>query len=180
MKMSEQRNECQTWEDVILNFFEQKVQNIKTGQKCELFSAREYIEKKEIEIQEIDDEKKRNLAIIAKGKKQKEYEQIRKDAPSTEIREWIDKTSEINIDIGKRIIKASHVLRFTHGSAKAAGLLLETKENDLLLTTASLKQEFEIDLAHNNGALITVSRFLAQKLNGKQIIDLILNNDFFF
>lgn len=178
--MSEQRNECQTWEDVILNFFEKNVENIKKGQKCKLFSIREYIDKKDNEIGELDDEKKRGRVIIAKEKKQKEYEQIRKDAPSTEIREWIDKTSDINIDIGKRIIKASHVLRFTHGSAKAAGLLLETKENDLLLTTASLKQEFEVDLAHNNGALITVSRFLAQKLNGKQIIDLILNNDFCF
>jgi CRISPR-associated protein Csy1 len=178
--MSEQMNECQTWEDVILNFFEQKVQNIKQGQKCELFSVREYIEKKEKEIGEIDDEKKRSRAIIAKEKKQKEYEQIRQDAPSTEIREWIDKASEINIDIGKRIIKASHVLKFTHGSAEPAGLLLETKSNDLLLTTASLKQEFEADLAHNNGNLITVSRFLAQKFKGKQIIDLILNNDFCF
>jgi len=178
--MSEQKNECQTWEEVILNFFEHQVQNIKTGQKCKLFSIREYIEKKDNEIREIKDEKKRYRAIIAKEQKQKEYEQIRKDAPSTEIREWIDKTSDISIDIGKRTIKASHVLKFTHSSAEPAGLLLEIKSNDLLLTTASLKQDFEIDLAHRDGSLITVSRFLAQKLNDNRIIDLILNNDFSF
>lgn len=178
--MNEKSNEFETWEEVILDFFEQKVQKIKNGQKCKLFSAREYIEKKEEEIETEKDEKKLQREIKAKEKKQKEYEQLRKDAPSTEIRQWINDTSERNIAIGKRIIKASHVLKFTHGSSEPAGVLLKTKSNDLLLSTSSLKKELVIDLAHNNGKLITVSRFLALFLKGEQIIDLILNDEFCF
>ena len=178
--MNDEINEFATWEEVILDFFERKVQNIKAGQKSKLFSAREYIEKKMREIESEKDEKKLQRAIKAKEKKQKEYEQLRKDAPSTEIRQWINETSKRNIEVGKRIIKASHVLKFTHGSSESAGLLLKTKSKDLLLSTSSLKKDLTLDLAHNNGALITVSRFLALFLKGKQIIDLILNNDFCF
>jgi CRISPR-associated protein Csy1 len=178
--MNEKTNEFETWEEAILDFFERKVQNIKAGQKCKLFSAREYIEKKEEEIETEKDEKKLQRAIKAKEKKQKEYEQLRKDAPSTEIRQWINDTSEKNIAIGKRIIKTSHVLKFTHSSSEPAGFLLKTKSNDLLLSTSSLKKDLTLDLAHRDGSLITVSRFLALFLKGEQIIDLILNGEFCF
>ena len=178
--MSGGKCKFETWEEVIVGFFEQKVQNIKSGHKCKLFSAREYIGKKEKEIETEKDEKKLQRAIKAKEKKEKEYDQLRKDAPSTEIRQWIDETSNKKINIGKRIVKATHVLKFTHGSSESEGLLLSTKENDLFLSTSSLKKDMTIDLAHNNGSLITISRFLSLSLRGKQIIDLILSDDICF
>lgn len=164
----------ETWEEVIVDFFEHKIQ------KCKLFKAREYIEKKEKEIEKEKDEKKLLRAIKAKEKKQKEYDLLRKNAPSTEIRQWISETSNKTISVGKRIIKATHILKFTHSSSEPEGLLSNTKSNDLLLSTASLKKDLKIDLAHNNGNLITISRFLALFLKGDQIIDLIFNDDFFF
>lgn len=178
--MNEEKRAFETWGEVILDFFEQKIQNIKSDQKCKLFSAREYIEKKDKEIETEKDEKKVQRAIKAKEQKKKEYGQLRKDAPSTEIRQWIDITSKRKIEVGKRIIKATHVLKFTHSSSEAAGLFLQTKSKDSLLTTASVKKDLVVDLAHNNGALITVSRFLALSLQGTQIIDLVLSDDFCF
>ncbi len=178
--MNEEKRKLETWEEMILDFFEQKVQNIKSGQKCKLFSAREYIEKKDKEIETGKDVKKVQRAIKAKEQKEKEYGQLRKKAPSTEIRQWIDITSKRKIEVGKRIIKATHVLKFTHSSSESAGLLLQTKSKHSFLSTASVKKDLIVDLAHNNGALITVSRFLALTLQGTQIIDLILGNDFCF
>lgn len=172
--MSEEKKKLETWEEVIVDFFEHKVQ------KCKLFKAREYIEKKEKEIGIEKDEKKLQRAAKAKEKKQDEYELLRKNAPSTEIRQWINETSKRPIAIGKRIIKATHVLKFTHSSSDSEGILLGTKSKDLLLSTASLKKNLTIDLAHNNGNLITISRFLALFLRGEQIIDLIFNDDFCF
>jgi len=173
---------AESWEEVIIHFLETKVQNIKPKKKCKLFSALEYIQKKEKEIETEKDEKKLARSVEARKKKQKEYEQLKKDAASTEVREWLDATSKKGKQIseGKKIIKATHVLKFTHSSAPSAGLLLESQSNDLLLSTSSLKKRPAFDLAHNNGALITVSRFLALSLHGKQIIDLILDNDFCF
>ena len=178
--MIEEKKDLETWESVIVDFFEHKVQNIKTGQKCKLFAAREYIEKKEEEIATEKDKKKLQRAIKAKEKKQKEYETLKKNAPSTEIRQWINYTSKRNIAIGKRIIKASHVLKFTHSSSEPEGILVNEKSDDLLLSTASLKKNLTIDLAHNNGNLITISRFLALFLKDDQIVDLIFNDDFCF
>ena len=172
--MSEKNNNYKIWKEVIVDFFEHKVQS------CLLFKAREYIEKKEKEIETEKDERKLQRAVEAKEKKQKEYELLKKDAPSTEIREWLDETRKKNIAVGKRIIKATHVLKFTHSSSDSEGILLTEKANDYLLSTASIKKNLTIDLAHNNGNLITISRFLALYLGGKQIIDLIINNDFCF
>lgn len=172
--MSEKNNNFKTWEEVIVDFFEHKVQS------CQLFKAREYIEKKEKEIETEKDERKLQRAVEAKEKKQKEYGLLKKDAPSTEIREWLDKTRKKSIAVGKRIIKATHVLKFTHSSSESEGLLVTEKANDFLLSTASIKKNLIIDLAHNNGNLITISRFLALFFRGKQIIDLIINNDFCF
>lgn len=172
--MSEENKKFETWEEVIVDFFEYKVQ------KCKLFKAREYIEKKEKEIEIEKDEKKLQRAAKAKEKNQKEYELLRKDAPSTEIRQWINETSKRWRSVSKRIIKATHVLKFTHSSSDSEGILLGQKSNDLLLSTASLKKDLTIDLAHNNGNLITISRFLALFLKGDQIIDLIFNDDFCF
>ncbi len=163
-----------TWKEVIVHFFEHKVS------QSNLYKARDYIEKKEKEIKTETNERKLIGLQKAKEKKEKEQIQLRFDSPSSEIRQWMDKTCQTKIAQGKRIIKATHVLKFSHGSSEAMGLCLEEKTEDALLTTASLKKTLTYDLAHNNGALITISRFLALKLSNALIIDLILKNDFSF
>jgi len=167
-----------SWEKVIINFFEQKIAQSK------LYKARDYIDKKDREISSEKNKKKLQKLIKAREEKQNELNKLRVESPSTEIRQWIEKTSEKHtkqpIGVGKRIIKATHVLRFSHSSSLSDGLLLAEKSNDTILTTASLKKEFTYDLAHNNGALITISRFLALQLSGKLIIDLILEGNYSF
>lgn len=171
--MTEKTNENETWEEVIVDFFAKKIQ-------CKLFKARLYIEKKEKEIKAERDEKKLHRAIEAKEKKMIEYEQLRKDAPASEIRQWLDATAKKKITSGKRIIKATHVLRFTHSSSDSGGVIVNGKSDDSLLTTSSIKKHLSVDLAHNNGALISISRFLALSFQGKHIIDHILDDDFCF
>ncbi|MBC8258061.1 MAG: type I-F CRISPR-associated protein Csy1 [SAR324 cluster bacterium] len=166
--------EFTTWTEVILDFFENRV-----GSSA-LYKARKYIEKKEQDIKKEKESKKLQKAIDAKEKKEQELHQLRGAAPYTEIRDWIEKESKKKIVVGRRIINATHVLKFTHGSSESAGLLLKIKSDDLLLTTASLKKELTLDLAHNNGALITVSRFLALSFNNERIIDKILRREFDF
>ena len=97
-----------------------------------------------------------------------------------EIRDWIGTNSIKKIVTGKRIVKATHVLKFTHSSSNSDAFLLEKKSLDNVLSTASIKKELDIDIAHNNGALISVSRFLALKLNNKMIFDLIIDEEFSF
>ena len=172
--MSEETKKPKTWKEVIIQFFEYKVA------KSTLYKAREYIEAKERDMANEKEEKKLKRLLEAKNKKQLELEQSRRDAPSTEIRQWIEATVNTNISEGKRILKASHVLKFSHGSSASEGLVADENSNDSLLTTSSFKKELTYDLAHNNGALITISRFLALKLSGKLIIDLILDDDFVF
>lgn len=172
--MSEESRKFETWKDVIVDFFESKIAASK------LYKVRKYIEEKEKEIESEKDPKKLERLNKAKETKQLELQKLRREAPSTEIRQWIEKTAEKNIAKGKRIIKASHVLKFTHGSSVSDGLVVKEKSDDTLLTTSSFKKEIIYDLAHNNGALITISRFLALKLSSKMIIDLILKDDFDF
>lgn len=181
--MTEENKEFETWEDVIVDFFEHKVENIQNSNPkipCKIYKAREYIRDKEKSIKSEKDNKKIEKLIKDKEKKQSELNQLRLEAPSTEIRHWIDKASQTKIAEGKRIVKATHVLRFTHSSSQSDGLILEEKSNDVMLTTSSTKKTLTYDIAHNNGALITISRFLALKLSGKLIIDLILDGDFLF
>jgi len=172
--MNEEIKRLETWNDVIVDFFENRVAQSK------LYKARDYISKKDKEIESEKDPKKLERVKKAKETKQQELGQLRKDAPSTEIRQWMNLTSQKSIAEGKRIIKATHVLKFSHGSSISDGFLADEKSNDTMLTTASFKKELTNDLAHNNGALITISRFLALKLSEKLIIDLILEGDFEF
>ncbi len=172
--MSEKVRAFESWEDVIIDFFEQKVAQSK------LYKARDYIFKKNKDIGSEKNEKKLGKLIKAREEKQNELNKLRIESPSTEVRLWIDETSLKKIAVGKKIIKATHVLRFSHSSSLSDGLLLEEKSNDITLTTSSLKKEFTYDLAHNNGALITISRFLALQFSGKLIIDLILEGNYSF
>lgn len=172
--MSENTESLDSWKKVIINFFEQKIAQSK------LYKARDFIHKKDKDISSEKNEKKLEKLIKARKEKQNELNTLRIEAPSTEIRQWIDETSLKKVAVGKRIIKATHVLRFSHSSSLSDGFLLEEKSNDTILTTSSLKKEFTYDLAHNNGALITISRFLALQLSGKLIIDLILEGKYSF
>ena len=172
--MSENTERLDSWEKVIVDFFEQKIAQSK------LYKARDYISKKDKDISSEKNEKKLEKLIKAREEKQNELKKLKIESPSTEIRQWIDETSLKKIAAGKRIIKATHVLRFSHSSSLSDGLLLEEKSNDTILTTSSLNKEFTYDLAHNNGALITISRFLALQLSGKLIIDLIFEGNYCF
>jgi CRISPR-associated protein Csy1 len=71
-------------------------------------------------------------------------------------------------------------LKFSHGASASDGLLMIGKSNDMILTTSSLKKPVIYDLAHNNGALITISRFLALKCSGELLFDMVQDGDFSF
>ena len=172
--MSEVENSLETWEAVIVDFFENKISG------TELFKARQYIDKKQKEIRSEKNHNKKNKLIKAKEIKNNKLIQLRRKAPSTEIREWIMKTSKKTLGEGKRIIKASHVLKFSHSSSEPEGLKVQNKCEEVFLSTNSFKKELIYDLAHSNGNLISISRFLALKLRKNQIIDLILNDEFSF
>ncbi len=172
--MREERRKFETWNELIIDFFEYKVA------KSNLYKAREYVDKKENDIAAEKDEKKRERLLKARNTKQRELEELRENSPSTEIREWIEKTAATKIAQGNRIIKATHALKFTHGSSASEGIFVAEKANDTVLTTSSFRKNLVTDLAHNNGALITISRFLALKLSHKTIIDLVLEDDFEF
>ena len=177
--MNEEK-QFKNWQEVIVNFFENRIS------KSNLFKARKYIEDKMVEIEKIKnpkeekDIKKLEKLKTARNAKQKELLKFRQDAPATEIRDWIENNYNKQIAEGNRTIKATHVLKFTHSSSNPGGLLLEEKSDDLLLSTASLKRELTLDLAHKNGAHISISRFLGLRLSKKLIIDCILQNNFEF
>jgi len=172
--MVDENKELETWEGVIVDFFERKIA------ESNLFKARTFINEREKKIASEKNEKKCKKLIEARDEKNKYLLKARIDSPSGEIRQWLNVTSDKKINEGKRIVKASHVLKFSHSSSESEGLILDEKSNDLLLTTSGFKKDIIFDIAHNNGALITVSRFLALNLSGKMIIDMVLDGDFFF
>lgn len=164
----------ESWEEVIIEFFEKKISQSK------LYKTRKYISDKKLEIKKEKEEKKRHRLITAKNKKEKELDVLREMAPSTEIRDWIEKNTRNSMFRSGRIVKATHLLKFSHTSSAAEGVFLEEKSDDRLLTSSSLKKVLIPDLAHSNGALISVSRFLYLELRGEKIIDLVLNGDYRF
>lgn len=172
--MIDEKKELETWKEVIVDFFERKIA------ESTLFKARKFINERENKIASEKNETKCKKLIEARDEKNKYLLKARIDSPSGEIRQWLNVTSEKKINEGKRIVKASHVLKFSHSSSESEGLILDEKSNDLLLTTSGFKKDIIFDIAHNNGSLITVSRFLALNLSGKMIIDMVLDGDFFF
>lgn len=170
--MSETEKELATWEEVIIDFFENRVSESK------LYKAREYIQKKEIELDKEKDSKKIAKITEARDKKHQELVSLRNEKDG--IPKWLDKISNKTLRDGKRIIKATHVLKFSHSSAPPEGLILEEKNSKRLLTTGVFKKPLTHDIAHSNGNLVTISRFFALSLNHKCIIDLVLENNFSF
>jgi len=172
--MVDENKEFETWEEVIIDFFENKIS------KSKLFKARKYINDKVVEINKEKNVSKLEKLQFKKDDKFSELVKLREAVFKDDINSWLEETTKKNIAEGVRIIKATHVLRFSHSSAENSGLILIEKSNDRLLTTASFNKKIPFDLAHNNGALITISRFLALELSGELIIDLILDNKFDF
>ncbi len=172
--MAEYIKEFETWEEVIVNFFEYKVS------KSELYKAREYISKKDKEIAK--EKVPKRLKSLNKSREQKyqKLQDLRKSAPLTVIQDWINETSKKNVQQGNRTIKVSHAVKFIHSSANNAGIQLKEKSDDRYLSTASIKKNLIYDFSHKNGADITISRFLACQLSGNAIIDLILGDNFEF
>jgi len=162
--------ESESWEDVIVNFFETVISQSK------LYKARDYIGKKENDIKKEKNDKELKKLVEARDKKQKELIKLRKEAPSTEIRDWL----EANAKKTGSIMKATHVLKFSHTSSDPEGIYLEGKSTDTVLSTSSLKKTIIPDLAHSDGALISVSRFLHLEFKSDRIIDLILAKKYDF
>jgi len=159
-----------SWKEVIVNFFETIISQSK------LYKARDYIGKKENDMKKEKNDKKLKSLVEARDKKQKELIKLRKEAPSTEIRDWL----EVNAKKSGSIMKATHVLKFSHTSSDPEGIYLEGKSTDTILSTSSLKKTIIPDLAHSNGALISVSRFLHLEFKSDRIIDLILAKKYAF
>ena len=176
--MNKTEDTFESWNEVILDFFENRISTTK------LFKAREFIEKKDKDISMEKDPKKKKRMIIARKKKVEELQKLRKYAPSTEIREWIEKNSKTKVkDERERIVKATHALRFSHSSASAQGLIVQQKDEDknsLILSTSSFRKKLVYDMAHNNGALVSISRFLSLKIGNEQVYDLLVKDDYSF
>jgi CRISPR-associated protein Csy1 len=170
--MSENEQVFETWEEVILDFFLTRVSESK------LYKANKYIQEKEAEIKKEHDQIKTERLLKAKIKKENELLNLKNQKEG--ISEWLTKKSQTPLKEGKRTIKATHLLKFSHSSAPAEGLVAQNKHNRPFLTTGSLKKDITYDMAHSNGNLVTISRFLALELYGSTIIDLILNNDYSF
>lgn len=159
-----------SWEEVIVNFFETRI-----GQS-ELYKARNYIEKKEKDIKKEKNEKKLKTLVEARDKKQIELISLRKKSSSTQIRSWL----EDNAKKSGCIMKATHILKFSYTSSAPEGIYSEDKSTESVLSTSSLIKALIPDLAHSDGALISVSRFLNLEFKSVRLIDLILDKKYGF
>lgn len=171
--MSEAQSNPITWESVISDFLEDMIS------QSPMFKARQFIEKKDKEIASEKDEIKKAKMKKARDTKEADLETLRKNA-SGEFNAWFDKQINGKTFSSYRIKKATHPLKFVHGSSEAEGIFLLANCEDRLVTTDSLKKDLIVDMAHNNGAAITISRFLSLSRQNEMIIDLILTDDFEF
>lgn len=165
--------------EVVLDFFENQMSD------SDLYKARRHLLEKEGKLKKEKDKNK--LAKLTESIKLKEIELmgLRKSAPLTEVRYWLNSVTDKDnkkapIKATHRVSKATHILKFSHPSAPHQSILVAEKSDDFLLTTSSLKKEPIQDLAHSDGALISVSRFLGLKLPEGRIIDLISSKRFEF
>ncbi len=172
--MSEKEKCFETWKEVMIYFLEHKVS------KTKLYKASEYIKKKDTEITKESNPSKLDKLNKAREEKYKELITLRREAPSNEIPQLLDDICKKKLADGKKLIQATHVLRFSHSSASAQGIVLSAKHERPLLTTGSFKRQLVFDIAHNNGNLITVSRFFSLTCNDEKLIELVLKDNFSF
>ena len=167
--MDEGNHKFSSWKEVIVDFFENKIS------ETSVFKAKKYIDDNQKKNKSENDEEKRKKLQLKIEAMKIELARLREQAPSTTVREWLNETSKKKIASGEKIIKATHLLKFSHSSSTADGIFLTEKSHDNLLTTASIKKDVPSDIAHNNGNLISISRFLALTYSGDTVIDLILD-----
>lgn len=162
-----------SWRDVIILFFQKRMNS------SSLAKASKYIEDNSAKLKtELNDKKQDQLLASLEKKKLELIDLINNP---DEIVEWLDKNATTNIAVGSRIINTTHPLKFSHSSAPNDGILVDHEDQTALLTTASIRNDSKVlDMAHNNGALISISRFLALSYGGFTIYDLIFENDFCF
>lgn len=161
------------WREEIINFFQARMNS------SALAKAKQFIDERTVKLKAESNEKKKERLELAIEKKKLELKELRSDP--AEIVDWIDKNSNVKIGHGNRIIKSTHPLKISHSSAPNDGILVDYEDKAPLLTTASIKNiNKTYDMAHNNGALISISRFLAISIAGFSIYDLILNKQFYF
>jgi CRISPR-associated protein Csy1 len=166
-------NDINSWRDVIIVFFQKNMNS------SAIAKANKYIEDNSANLKAGLNDKKKVRLLASIEKKKLELDNLIKNPD--EIVEWLDKNTITKIAVGSRIIKSTHPLKFSHSSAPNDGVLVDYKDEFSLLSTASISNDSKIfDMAHNNGALISISRFLALSYDGFTIYDLIFENDFCF
>ncbi len=178
--MAKKESSLGTWEEVVVDFFEKRIS------ESALFKARSSLEETKNKIQSEKDPKKIERLKKMLDEKHSILEEIRTRAPSNEIRDWINritdkKNKRAPIKESHRISKATHALKFTHTSANAISVFIEgnASESHLYITTSSFHTLFP-DFSHNDGALISISRFLALEMSGISIFDHITKGNFDF
>jgi len=161
------------WRDVIILFFQTSINT------SALAKASKYIEDKTSAFKtELNAKKKEQLSTSIE-KKKLELDNLKTNPD--EIVAWLDENVIKKISLGSRIIKSTHPLKFSHSSALNDGVLVDYEDEFPLLNTASISNDSKtFDMAHNNGALISISRFLALSYGGYSIYDLIFEKDFCF
>lgn len=167
-------NNQNTWRNIILDFFETSVA------KSSLYKSKAYIEEKRSQLYGLTELKQVQKLETAIAQRKEQLIKERNEAPKTEINDWIEDTSSKKIAPTKRIIKVTHTGKFTHSSASNDGLCITPQSITKPYLSSESMHSLTHDLAHNNGALITISRFLALSKDNKMIIDCILENNFDF
>lgn len=167
-------NNQNTWRNIILDFFETSIA------KSSLYKSRTYIEEKRKQLNGLTEPKQVQKLETVITQREAQLIQERNEAPKTEINDWIEDTSSKKIAPNKRIIKVTHTGKFTHSSASNDGLNVTYQSATKPYLSSESIYSLPHDLAHNNGALITISRFLALSKDNKMIIDCILDNNFDF
>lgn len=161
------------WREEIINFFQNRMNT------SALAKAKKFIDERTSKLEAESNDKKRARLESTILKKQSELTELRTNP--VEIIDWLDKSSSVKIGSGSRIIKSTHPLKISHSSAPNEGILVDYEDKTPLLTTASIRNiNKTYDMAHNNGALISISRFLAITVEGTSIYDLVLADKFHF
>jgi len=197
MNMSEQRNECQTWEEVILSFLQSKIEKEeeeflknKIKMVSDLYKKHNYFGNKEIEFFFDSKKNKKNQTqssleflrlqykqMLCFNTKPDGLELIASDDAyhkrSSELFEkydphnWISKASQD----ASSVSFATHVIKLTHSKIDSSSIYdqINSKKYDIL-TTSSLK-EIIIDGAVAGNQFAPVFQFLELELKGKKLAD---------
>lgn len=193
--MSEQRNECQTWEDVIVSFFQSKIEKeeveylkIKIKEVSELFRKNDYFDDNEIESFFDPKKNKKDVTQSQLEFLRFKYKQIlalndkvgKCDLPVSEDaycqkcielaqkydpHNWISKASQD----ASSVSFATHVIKLTHSKIDSSSIYdqIDSEKCDIL-TTSSLK-EIIVDGAVAGNQFAPIFQFFELELEGKKL-----------